>query len=272
MEIVNISSYCSNMKKGMEDKLFFLDRLPSEGVLFVDFGCADGSLLHALTELRPGCHYIGYDVSKEMIGLAKTSHNWNPKSDVILTTDWNDVAEKMKNCPVYRTVLILSSVIHEVYSYSTGIRDIIDFWNKVENSGFDYVIIRDMMVTKDLEKSTDLVDRWNNLMRDCCLQRKYGKLKNSFEEIWGPINNDKQLFHFLLKYRWTINWDREIHENYFPITIDELLKLMCEFFNIEYFERFRVPFLDQCWKDDFSFQDIGDSFTHIKAIFKKKFC
>ena len=36
--------------------------------------------------------------------------------------------------------------------------------------------------------------------------------------------------------------------------------------NISYLELFKVPFLEQCWKDDFGI--IIEYPTHIKAIFK----
>ena len=38
-----------------------------------------------------------------------------------------------------------------------------------------------------------------------------------FSNKWGTIDNYKNLIHFLLKYRWKVNWNREVNENYFPI-------------------------------------------------------
>ena len=75
------------------------------------------------------------------------------------------------------------------------------------------------------------------------------------------------MIHFLLKYRWKVNWERECYENYFPITIQNLLEYFKNF-NIDYFERFRVPFLDKCIKKDYNIE--LEDYTHIKAIFTKK--
>ncbi|MGA1049083.1 MAG: hypothetical protein ACO3UU_13830, partial [Minisyncoccia bacterium] len=39
----------------------------------------------------------------------------------------------------------------------------------------------------------------------------------SFEKVWGSIFKDYRNFiHFLLKYRYTDNWEREVNENYLP--------------------------------------------------------
>jgi hypothetical protein len=89
----------------------------------------------------------------------------------------------------------------------------------------------------------------------------------SFQEKWGKFDNMKNVVHFLLKYRWKVNWDRELNENYFSITVEEFLKIM-ESYNLGYFKRFRISFLDDCIAKDFglTLQD----HTHIKAIFEKK--
>ena len=75
------------------------------------------------------------------------------------------------------------------------------------------------------------------------------------------------MLHFLLKYRWKINWEREVAENYFPIFIEDFLEIM-KSYNIIYFERFRVQFLDDEIKKDFN---IGlTDYTHVKGVFTLK--
>ena len=75
---------------------------------------------------------------------------------------------------------------------------------------------------------------------------------------------------FLLKYRWKINWERELNENYFPIFIEEFLKIMTEDtdYKLDYFEHFRIPFLVNEIKKDFNIS-LEDN-THIKAVFSYK--
>ena len=93
-------------------------------------------------------------------------------------------------------------------------------------------------------------------------------LLDEFENEWGSISNNRNMIHFLLKYRWKVNWKREVHENYFPISSNLLIQMFNDGFNVDYFERFRVPFLDKCLKEDYNIE-LTD-YTHIKAIFTKK--
>ena len=93
-------------------------------------------------------------------------------------------------------------------------------------------------------------------------------LLNSFESVWGSVDNNKNFMHFMLKYRWKINWDREVNENYFPRYLDEIMGKFDNNYNVSYMERFRVPFLDDCIKKDFDIT-LSD-YTHVKAVFEKK--
>ena len=89
-----------------------------------------------------------------------------------------------------------------------------------------------------------------------------------FEYHWGSIRKMKNLVHYLLKYKWTINWKREVAENYFPITLEEFLKKFEQDFNLIYLERFRNPFLELHWQEDFGIK--LDDYTHVKLIFQLK--
>lgn len=272
----NILSYNENMAKGLEDKLFFLKKLnlkENKSYLFVDFGCADGVLIDTLYAIMKKnnihSYFIGYDISDTMIDLAKTKFTHYPADSVLFTTSWDEVKNKVETYSAMESVLILSSVIHEVYSYArTDHDDIHDFWKHVRNTGFKYVCIRDMMCSEDINRDPD-----ENILREVRehipFASKISHMKTDFEHRWGSIaENNKNLVHFLLKYRWEINWNRELNEDYFPIYINELLDRMNEKYNLIYFKRFRVPFLDKCFKDDFNVE-LND-FTHIKAIFKVK--
>ena len=44
-----------------------------------------------------------------------------------------------------------------------------------------------------------------------------------FQNKWGDIGeNYRVLLHWLLKYTYTDNWERELNENYVPLTIETL--------------------------------------------------
>lgn len=268
----NLQTYNKNMTKGLEDKLFFLEHLPKEtGYVFVDFGCADGTLVDSLYHsLNNFNQYIGFDISEQMIDLALTKMSESPKN-VMFTSNWNDVENKLTELNKYKfkKVLILSSVVHEVYSYARNEEDIDVFWKRVLKTGFDYICVRDMMVSSDTYNTPTDPSWINNINWDanhCVLAER----RKQFVDKWGSIENKQVALHYLLKYRWQINWEREVNENYFPIDIENFLKMFEGLYNIDYFQRFTIPFIkDAISKDLYIF--LGDTdFTHIKAIFSKR--
>ena len=269
----NILSYNANMAKGMEDKLFFLNKINFKkdgSYLFVDFGCADGTLIDNLYSIfdNLGIHtyFIGYDISDTMIELAKTKFT-HYTSSVMFTSSWDEVNKTIEKYSNMESILILSSVVHEVYSYAECQDDIDLFWHHVLDTGFNYICVRDMMAGKDINHTPD-IDISNfidNNFPHFSAKRRY---MQDFVFHYGSLNENKNFIHYLLKYRWTINWNRELNENYFPIYVEDFLKCFEEQYNIAYLERFKVPFLEKCWKEDFDIE-IKDN-THIKIIFELK--
>lgn len=77
------------------------------------------------------------------------------------------------------------------------------------------------------------------------------------------------MIHFLMKYRYMRNWDRENNENYFPITLEKLLSMIpTEKYEIVYFQNYVLPFTSDQVKKDFDIT-IRDN-THIKILLKRK--
>lgn len=283
----NIVSYNKNMAKHIKDKLFWVNNFSGKDYNIVDFGCADGAIINYLCEINKNSKhthsYIGYDISKTMIDIAKGNFNGD-NEDVVFTSSWDEVVQAISNSNrKYRTnILLLSSVIHEVYSYAKSEEEIDEFWDRVLNTGFDYIIVRDMMVSYDTFRNLipeeigkrpdynllEIHKQTYYLCDDLKTFEKYKKQLEEFEEKHGSCKIVHNLLHFLLKYRWKINWEREVNENYFSIMIEDFLDLMKDDYNIDYFERFRVPFLDECFKKDFGIK-LTD-YTHIKAIFSRK--
>lgn len=261
----DIGYYNKQMSLGMVDKLFFVDRIPNnKNYIFVDFGCADGTLISHLYEIYGDkCSYVGYDASEQMIEFAKTKFQGNSVDNVIFTTSWEEV--KLRLSSNSETVLILSSVIHEVYSYARNTDDISTFWKRVLDTGFKYIVVRDMMLSSSSasrESSSEAVSKVETNL-------DYSKQLSEFEAMWGNIRNNRNLLHFLLKYRWKINWKREVKENYFPILIEEFLTKvesgLKDSYRLDYFEKFRIKFLEEQIQKDFGIT-IEDT-THIKAVF-----
>ena len=108
--LVDYAAYNAGMKKSLLDKIFFMDKVDSE--VFIDYGCADGSLIRFLMTLFPEYEYYGYDISEEMIQIAKSN---NPDIADNFSTDWNFISSKISQNK--KSTVILSSIIalHDIY-------------------------------------------------------------------------------------------------------------------------------------------------------------
>lgn len=227
--IANVNVYNNGMRKSMMDKIWFLDKLDDSINAIYDYGCADGSLLKIVGEVCPSMKLDGYDISEQMIEIAKC----NCPNAGILSTE--------PRLNLHNTVLNASSVFHEIHAYSSNIER--DYQN-IFNSGATYIAIRDMFYSKRSCHPTDPISlakvfQCGNLDRIL-----------EFEYYNGELTSNKNFLHYLLTYRYIENWDREVKENYFPHSIEEFLGKIPKHYKIVYFEHYTLPFLrDQVWKD-----------------------
>lgn len=248
--IQNYSVYNEGMKKSLLDKIFFMDKIDAK--VIVDFGCADGTLIHFLHSLFPEYQYIGYDTDEEMLRQAR--EKFDDDLSVFFTSSWDEVITYSSHTT---SAIVLSSVIHEVYAYGTR-TDVDLVWERVFNSHFKYVIIRDMMPSISIDKKSEINDVKNVLRKG-----DPGQLRE-FEQIWGSVEQNKNLVHYLLKYRYLDNWNREARENYFPLTREELLRTIPDKYDVTFHEHFILPFLKKKVKEDFGI--ILKDNTHLKLI------
>ncbi|MGV9141488.1 MAG: class I SAM-dependent methyltransferase [Promethearchaeota archaeon] len=254
-KIKNYTIYNEKMKKSLLDKIFFMDKI--EATLIVDYGCADGTLIHFLSSLFPETYYIGYDIDENM--LKKALEKFSEEDNVFFTSNWEEVENAAMNDK--NTAVILSSVIHEVYTYGTQ-NEVNDLWENIFARWFQYVIIRDMIPGFSIDKESNINDVKNVLRKGKAWQIR------DFEQIWGSIEQNKNLIHFLLKYDYIDNWEREVRENYFPILREEMLKKIPDEYDIEFSEHFILPFLRNKIRKDFGIE-LKDN-THLKLILRRK--
>lgn len=173
--IRNYDSYTSGMGKSSADKLFWMSKIEKINTV-VDFGCADGTLIREMNSEMPDLQYIGYDNSKAMISLAgtRTPHELENIQYV------SDLKESLKENNPNKTLLNLSSVIHEVYSYS-NINGIDKFWNNVFGYDYGYIAIRDFCVSRSVNRQSDINDYTKVIRGADELQIM------DYESIWGSF-------------------------------------------------------------------------------------
>ncbi len=253
--ITDYHHYRTEMSKGMEDKLFFLDKIQFDNLL--DYGCADGQLIEYLSsEFGSIPCYLGYDQDPKMIALA--NDKVIPQSFFF---DDIDLMDPILDQIGGDTAVLCSSLIHEVYSY--GDKDSVqEFWNRLFSGKFKYIVIRDLVI---LEKTR----RLNTSLKDLSLLRDKAdkELITSFENIWGPIENRANFLHFLLKYRYTANWGREVQENYFPLAVEDYEQIIPEGFKVIFKEHYLLPFVQSQVHHDFGIT-LADK-THLKMIIER---
>lgn len=256
IEISNVDNYVEGMQKSLDDKLFFVDKLDFD--VIVDFGCANGAFLSKVKKMKPNVKIIGYDLDETMLSKARAELT----SEDILTSNWDEVIREIQG---YSSPLLnLSSVIHEVYSYSHP-SVVKSFWeNQVFGGDFKWITIRDMIPSCKIDK-----DEIESFRKDVQNVRKRANkfYLESFEKRWGTINDNYRTFcHFLLKYRYIDNWEREVKENYLPVSLETLKKKIPSNYTIQYEQDFIVPFIQE---------NVGKAFnvkikhsTHVKMIIK----
>lgn len=250
-KIKDYKIYTTRMKKSLLDKIYFVDKI--EANIIVDYGCADGTLIHFLATLFPELQFIGFDIDEKMISEARVK--CEGMKNCSFTSRWEDIETYCGH-----KAIILSSIIHEVYSYGSE-KDISIFWDRVYGGTFKYIAIRDMIPSISMDKRSDINDI-KNIMR-----KARPAYVRAFEQVWGSIEQNKNLIHYLLKYRYTENWDREVRENYMPITREQLIISIPDEYEIMFHEHFVLPYLKDTVFEDFGIV-IKDN-THLKMVLKK---
>lgn len=256
--IKNLEDYTTKMNFVMKDKLFFVDKIKTR--VYIDYGCADGTLLSELDAIYqdPSVFYIGYDQSKEMIDLAKSK--WGGIGNIMFSSNFEDVLNAI-HTRYNDTTLILSSVLHEILSQ--GITQD-EFWETITRLPLKYIVIRDMAFNPII-CSTKL-DRY-------LISKIYNnnpKQYSDFAAKFGKIVYSTQFCHYLLKYRYTQNWQRELQEDYFAFDPDVALECLKQYnFYCTYFERFNVPYIVNVIQKDLQIDLNQFGQTHIKMILQK---
>lgn len=254
-KINNLDVYTTGMQKSLNDKLFFMDKVNNIDKV-IDFGCADGALIREMYKVNQNIKYLGYDNSLNMIYKARLNTDYEKFKNVMFVD--NPSFSDSENA-----LLNLSSVIHEVYSYSKP-EEINTFWNQVfYSNNFKYIAIRDFCISKSISRQSDINDYTK------VIQSADKEQIDEYESIWGSLRENRNLVHYLMKYRYTENWNREVRENYFPITLETLLSMIPTYkYEIIYFEDYILPFTKNKVKEDFDV-NLHDN-THVKILLKRK--
>lgn len=271
-KINNLEIYNYRMDKSIEDKLWFIDKV-EEIDIFVDFGCGAGTLLKELYKIYGKTKkYIGYDNNLDMLCIARN----NCKNTTIIFGHFFDQIKKYidQNYPGEKVCLIMSSVLHEIYSYCSE-DEILKIWKDIENKlNPDYIVIRDMTwgFNENYEARYSLQEHQNKFFIDCdkILLLANKKQIRDFEKAIGRrfLRSIKDITHFLLKYKYVENWDREVQENYLSYEVMDIVSELSNKYKLTYYKFYCLPYLHEQFMKDFDIDFIGN--THYNLLLERK--
>ena len=261
VDIANSDIYLSNMAKSFPDKAWFIGYVDPEVDVVVDFGGGSGEFCeYVKAKFERSGRNIRFVVidNNEAFAAAARSRGFSTYSSLGEMFSSGEV-------DLDRALLVMSSVIHEIYSYASGPADIDRFWNDIGRCGFRQIAIRDMSLNyRDFMNvpSEDVIWIYENVFKDPSMEIKgvkLSKLVDDFEAEWGSICDPalkkvsvKNLVHFLIKYRYIENWDRELLENYLPVTQEKLESILTGMgYRFVKKDSSKLPFYAKTWAKDF---------------------
>lgn len=255
----DIATYAQRLRGSMEDKLFFLSRVPQDVTVFADFGCADGSLLWGVAKERyfePGGHEltcIGYDIDHQMVQLARQSDKFRAGGFEFTSAPAMFRARiERQHRMGKKSCLVLSSVVHEVVSQGTSWRT---FWSYVQSLGCHYVAIRDMAVTRNAKYEHGYPPEWLAAAR--------------LHDPLFPCLGTADILQVLLKARYPENAEREAAEDYFAVTAEQFLNwtTIGSGYRLRHFDHAPLPYLVEDWKRRYGLTITEP--THVKLLLQR---
>lgn len=240
------------MAKPLQAKLRVAEYIPQNAQNILDVGCADGTVTLALAELFPDKHFVGIDLDESFIAQANNAVAERGLTNITFRTMYlrDLLAEEQRFDAV-----IFISVLHEFFSYGEGISSVLKALadaNELLLPGGD-IIIRDMILMAYSQTATYLVPE----MREKINQHPgYHQQLTDFEQHYGTIATIYALNHFLLKYMYVDNWERELPEIYVPVTYEQYENAF-SLLGMEMMLRDHstLPYLKSKWQEDFGFTE-----------------
>ena len=266
-EIYNMDIYLKRMAATLSDKCWWVESMPPEIDTVVDYGCAQGDLGVFLEKNNPGrFYYIGIDNSPAMLALIERNRaRYFGESRAAFYESISGIADR---CDTSRSVLVLNSVMHEVFSYLTEAEQealLADMFG----AGFRYIAIRDMHMPRlertpyDVREALGAIGRSASasMWEDYCAYLDGARRQRG--ERWDSVA--LRVAEFLLKYKYVDNWDREKKETYYWDWLEMTERFWKKAgYRVAFDLTFHIPFLRNQIRNDFGFDFPVD--THRKVL------
>jgi SAM-dependent methyltransferase len=254
LEMNDAGGYLRRMSNGMADKIRVARFLAEAGESVLDVGCADGAVTKALAATMPGNRFKGIDTAAKFIDAAKRNAASNTVFRCCFLRDLLLTEERF-------SAVTFMSVLHEFFTYGSGITSVVkalaDARELLVPNG--RIIIRDMALPQAAGDLHSIVDKVKS-------KSEYQGLIADFERYFGALGS-ANINHFLLKYFYTDNWERECPENYTPVSIEEYHAILNMLrMKLLHSETYTLPFLAEKWAADFGLSSEEVSALHSTSV------
>lgn len=250
--ITDRAVYLERMAKPLQTKLRVAQYIDPKASRILDVGCADGAVTLALAATFPEKQFLGIDLDGGFITLASQKARELGLTNVRFEKSY--LRELLPKEERFDSVLFIS-VLHEFFTYGEGISSVLKALADAEellNPGGD-IIIRDMIPFEYTKHTGYLVQ---GIREKIAAKDGLSVRLLEMEKYFGPLENIHTLNHFLLKYMYDENWDREGPENYLAVTFEEYERIF-SLLGMELVLRDSslLEYLRQKWVSDFSFSE-----------------
>lgn len=247
------AGYLKRLDAGLLEKLRIAFAIPKDAKRVLEVGSGTGSMLCVLARLFPDKEFVGIDADAEFVKLANAKAQEEGLTNVTFKHSWlHDMLWPKKH---EFDVVIFCSVLHEFFSYGRGIASVTNALGDAHAllSVGGVVIIRDMILDDWTKTAVDLVPTFTKKVLGCKhLERQIAE----FTKKYGEFKSLYEFNHFLLKYMYTENWERELGEDYVAVTTDQYkMALPLAGLHIEYLWSYTIPYLEEKWRHDFGLTD-----------------
>lgn len=256
------TGYLQRLAAGLNDKLRVARYLPDGASSVLDVGCADGALTVALAAYYPGVHFLGIDLDEGFIAQAQE----HARCSALPNVEFRRVyLRELLVEPTRFDCAIFASVLHEFWTYGEGISSVLkalaDAHELLHAGGT--TIIRDMVLESYADRATLHVAS----IRAKVQASPHAAMLTAFETYWGEATNLATLNHFLLKYRYQENWERELPEHYVPVTNEQYMQTFALLgMRVQTHSLYLIPFLRERWQADFDLHEDELDLLHSTVL------
>jgi SAM-dependent methyltransferase len=211
--------YAKGMEKSVSEKEKLLPYV-KEGII-LEIGCGAGTVIELLSRNFPKSTVIGIDNSKQMVLLASEKEYFNLNVAIL---QGEAINKQFKNGSI--DTIIMSSVLHEVYSYSYYQMEVLE---KAISNACEMLtpggrlIIRDGVMPDPKPYYLKFVgegmkDLFEKFVKDFTPRRIHYSfdLGSDFPKL-----NSADTYEFLSKYFYKENWEIEVKEQFGILNVSE---------------------------------------------------